>query len=179
MFETAELGRKVSKEEYTREVPLLRERLLEAQVACLKGKPYELYPDFPTGGLLDVSEYNDGNGKMLVCLFPDADDDAEWRATPFPFFDGEEIEAVNLFVRGRQRGKRDDEQDVRFVVQLELSALGAMQLDGFDYAFRFPGLIRVKQSAGRVIRDERDREWRIFLSSRNPESALEAYFVRP
>jgi len=31
MFETAELGRKVSKQEYAREVPLLRERLLEAQ----------------------------------------------------------------------------------------------------------------------------------------------------
>jgi polyphosphate:AMP phosphotransferase len=31
MFETAELGRKVSKEEYAREEPLLRERLLEVQ----------------------------------------------------------------------------------------------------------------------------------------------------
>ena len=32
----------------------------------------------------------------------------------------------------------------------------AMELDGFDYAFRFPGLTRVQQSAGRVIRSERD-----------------------
>ncbi len=32
-----------------------------------------------------------------------------------------------------------------------------LSLDGFDYAFRYPGLIRVLQSAGRVIRSESDR----------------------
>ncbi len=34
--------------------------LLDACVAYLEGKPFELYPDFPTGGLVDVSRYNDG-----------------------------------------------------------------------------------------------------------------------
>ena len=34
--------------------------LLNASVAYLKGKKFELFPDFQTGGLLDVSEYNDG-----------------------------------------------------------------------------------------------------------------------
>ena len=34
--------------------------LLSASVAYLKGKKFELYPDFQTGGLLDVSNYNDG-----------------------------------------------------------------------------------------------------------------------
>lgn len=40
--------------------------LLSASVAYLKGKKYELYPDFQTGGLLDVSNYNDGQrgGKL-------------------------------------------------------------------------------------------------------------------
>ncbi len=41
-----------------------------------------------------------------------------------------------------------------------------LQLDGFDYAFRFPGLIRVKQSAGRVIRSEQDRGVVILLDRR-------------
>ncbi len=40
--------------------------VLEAQIAHLKGKTFTLYPDFPTGGQIDVSEYNDGNGKILV-----------------------------------------------------------------------------------------------------------------
>ena len=42
----------------------------------------------------------------------------------------------------------------------------SVDLDGFDYAFRFPGLIRVKQSAGRVIRDENDRGVVVLLDRR-------------
>ncbi len=34
--------------------------LLDASVAILKGEPYELYPDFPTGGMADCSKYNAG-----------------------------------------------------------------------------------------------------------------------
>ncbi len=34
--------------------------LLEAQKAWLRGEPFELYPDFPTGGLVDVKDYQDG-----------------------------------------------------------------------------------------------------------------------
>ncbi len=34
--------------------------IAEAAIAYLKGKPFSLYPDFQTGGLMDVSRYNDG-----------------------------------------------------------------------------------------------------------------------
>ncbi|MBN1119224.1 MAG: DNA gyrase/topoisomerase IV subunit A [Bacteroidales bacterium] len=34
--------------------------LIDASIAYLEGKPFELYPDFPTGGMVDVSKYNDG-----------------------------------------------------------------------------------------------------------------------
>ena len=34
--------------------------LIDASVACLRGEPFTLYPDFQTGGLIDVSRYNDG-----------------------------------------------------------------------------------------------------------------------
>jgi DNA excision repair protein ERCC-2 len=47
----------------------------------------------------------------------------------------------------------------------------ALQLNGFDYAFRFPGLIRVKQSAGRVIRDEQDRGVVVLLDQRFQQPA--------
>ncbi|WP_120488941.1 DNA gyrase/topoisomerase IV subunit A [Bergeyella cardium] len=42
--------------------------LINASVAYLKGKSFELFPDFQTAGLLDVSEYNDGKrgGKVRV-----------------------------------------------------------------------------------------------------------------
>ncbi|MDR1225895.1 MAG: DNA gyrase/topoisomerase IV subunit A [Prevotellaceae bacterium] len=34
--------------------------LIDAAIAHLKGKNFELYPDFPTGGTADASRYNDG-----------------------------------------------------------------------------------------------------------------------
>lgn len=42
--------------------------LIEASIKILKGKSFELYPDFLTGGSVDVSNYNDGlrGGKIRV-----------------------------------------------------------------------------------------------------------------
>ncbi|EKB55463.1 DNA gyrase/topoisomerase IV subunit A [Bergeyella zoohelcum] len=34
--------------------------LIEASITYLKGKKFQIFPDFLTGGMLDVSEYNDG-----------------------------------------------------------------------------------------------------------------------
>lgn len=42
--------------------------LLDASIKYLKGKKFELYPDFNTGAMIDVSNYNDGarGGKVRV-----------------------------------------------------------------------------------------------------------------
>jgi len=42
--------------------------LLKASIAHLKGKKFSLYPDFQTGGIIDVQSYNDGlrGGKVRV-----------------------------------------------------------------------------------------------------------------
>ena len=40
--------------------------LIEAAIHYLRGEDFELYPDFPTGGLLDVSGYNDGTGNSRL-----------------------------------------------------------------------------------------------------------------
>ncbi len=42
--------------------------LLEASIKYLRGKKFELYPDFQTGGMIDVEEYNQGKrgGKVKV-----------------------------------------------------------------------------------------------------------------
>lgn len=34
--------------------------ICDAAICYLKGEPFQLYPDFPTGGSIDVSKYNDG-----------------------------------------------------------------------------------------------------------------------
>ena len=42
--------------------------LLNASILHLKGKKFKLYPDFQTGGIIDIQAYNDGNrgGKVRV-----------------------------------------------------------------------------------------------------------------
>ncbi len=40
--------------------------IIEAAIHYLRGEEFELYPDFPTGGLLDVSGYNDGTGNSRL-----------------------------------------------------------------------------------------------------------------
>ncbi len=40
--------------------------LLEAQIALLEGRPFAVLPDFPTGGVMDASEYNKGRGKIKL-----------------------------------------------------------------------------------------------------------------
>lgn len=50
--------------------------LIEASIKHLKGKKFELYPDFGTGGMIDVSNYNDGerSGKVRVRARIEAED---------------------------------------------------------------------------------------------------------
>lgn len=40
--------------------------LLEAQIAILNGEKFTIYPDFIQGGMMDVSDYNDGNGRITL-----------------------------------------------------------------------------------------------------------------
>ncbi|MGG5504604.1 DNA gyrase/topoisomerase IV subunit A [Myroides odoratimimus] len=42
--------------------------LIDASIKILKGKPFTIYPDFPTEGIADVSNYNDGarGGRVRV-----------------------------------------------------------------------------------------------------------------
>lgn len=49
--------------------------LLEAEISYLQGKPYEVFPDFPSGGTIDVSDYLEGKGKVkLRALIETVDD---------------------------------------------------------------------------------------------------------
>ena len=40
--------------------------LLNAQISVLRDEPFQLYPDFLQGGIMDASEYEDGNGKITL-----------------------------------------------------------------------------------------------------------------
>lgn len=40
--------------------------LLEAEIAYLEGRDFKIFPDFPTGGVMDKSEYDKGRGKIKL-----------------------------------------------------------------------------------------------------------------
>ncbi len=52
----------------TKVLPHNFNELIDASIKILKGKPFTLYPDFPTAGVADVSNYNDGmrGGRVRV-----------------------------------------------------------------------------------------------------------------
>ena len=50
----------------TRILPHNLFEVIEAMAAALQDEPFELYPDFTTGGFMDVSNYDDGAGRVLL-----------------------------------------------------------------------------------------------------------------
>lgn len=50
----------------TRILPHNFSELLEAEIAFLEGRNFRIYPDFPTGGIMDRSEYEKGLGKVKL-----------------------------------------------------------------------------------------------------------------
>jgi topoisomerase IV subunit A len=59
--------------------------VIQAEKDCLQGKPFKLYPDFPTGGLMDVSDYQDGNGKITTRAKIDTSDEKKIVITELPY----------------------------------------------------------------------------------------------
>jgi topoisomerase-4 subunit A len=59
--------------------------VLEAEKACLQGKKFQVYPDFPTGGLMDASDYQDGNGKVRIRAKLDLSDPKRIVVRELPF----------------------------------------------------------------------------------------------
>ena len=48
----------------TRILPHNFRELLQAQIAVLKEQDFEIFPDFPQKGLIDINDYDQGNGKV-------------------------------------------------------------------------------------------------------------------
>lgn len=84
---------------------------------------------------------------------------SDWRLLLFPFAAGDKIEPIHMFVRGQRRDQTDDDQDIRFVVDLKMSALGALQFDGLLHRQTFDLMVR---SHAELSSDQRQDITRIF-----------------
>lgn len=78
--------------------------VIKAEIACLQGKKFKIDPDFPTGGIIDLSEYDDGNGKVRVRAKLDTSDPKKILITEIPFSSTTEslIASIEAAVRSGQ-----------------------------------------------------------------------------
>ena len=80
--------------------------LIDASIAYLRGGDFEIYPDFPTGGLADVSRYNDGlrGGAVKARARINKIDKRTLAITEIPF--GTTTESIkDSIIRANDKGK--------------------------------------------------------------------------
>jgi topoisomerase-4 subunit A len=68
----------------TKILPYNLREVLEAEIKALHGEEFSIFPDVPTGGLIDVSNYNDGNGKIITRAKFDMSDEKKIVITELP-----------------------------------------------------------------------------------------------
>lgn len=68
----------------TKILPYNFKEVIEAEIKALKGEEFQIFPDVPTGGLIDVSNYNDGNGKIVTRAKLDMSDEKRIVITQLP-----------------------------------------------------------------------------------------------
>jgi hypothetical protein len=78
----------------------------------------------------------------------------DWRLLLFPFAHGDRIEPIHMFVRGQRRDQADGDKDVRFVIDLKMSALGALQFDGLLHHQTFDLMVRSHADLSKTQRQD-------------------------
>jgi len=114
--------------------------VLEAEKACLGGKTFELFPDFPTGGLVDVSDYRDGNGRVLVRAKLDTSDPKRILIKEIPY--GSTTESVIASIEAAAKAGRIKIQGISDFttdkVEIEIKlARGVYSQETVDALFAF------------------------------------------
>lgn len=89
----------------------------------------------------------------------------DWRLLLFPFTAGDRIEPIHMFVRGQRRDQADGDQDVRFVVDLKMSTLGALQFDGLLHRQTFDLMVRSHTDLSETQRQDISRIFNTGLES--------------
>ena len=88
----------------TKVLPHNFNELLDAQIKMLNNEKYTIYPDFPQGGLIDVSEYKKGNGKVKVRAVIDIKDNKTLIIKEIPY--GTTTQSLmNSIEQGVKKGK--------------------------------------------------------------------------
>lgn len=116
--------------------------ILDAAIACLRGEDFTLYPDFQTGGFIDVSRYNDGmrGGKVRIRAKIEKIDNRTLAITEIPFGLTTEslIDSIlKAFEKGKIKIKKVDDntaETANVVVHLQPGTSSDKTIDAL-YAF--------------------------------------------
>ena len=145
----------------TRILPHNTVELWEAQIAELSGKPFQLFPDFPQGGHADVSEYDDGRGKVAVRAVLDGSDPRKVviRAVPYGTTTEGVIASIeNAIQRGRvQIAAIHDYTTDKVEIELELTR-GVRANDVIPQLFAYTDCAVSVSSNITVVRDRKPVE---------------------
>ena len=98
----------------TRILPHNFNDLCRAAINHLRGKTFRIYPDFPTGGIADFSEYNDGErgGKMKIRARIEQRGKVLLAITELPVHDDDRI-GHRVDPRGQRQGQDQGEEGGR------------------------------------------------------------------
>lgn len=90
----------------TKVLPHNFNELIDASVKILKGKPFTIYPDFPTAGIADVSGYNDGmrGGRVRVRAKVSQLDKSTLVITQIPFTTNTST-LIDSILKANEKGK--------------------------------------------------------------------------
>jgi hypothetical protein len=77
-----------------------------------------------------------------IARLADPPSPGEWQPILVPLHDGERLRQLRLFVRRHRGDDEGAEGGTRFIVDIELSRLGELQLDGLIYERRFDLILR-------------------------------------
>ena len=142
----------------TRILPHNFVEVLEAQIAHLKGKKFKLYPDFPTGGRVDVSDYNDGNGKVLVRGILDDKDPKRvvLRELPYGYTTETLITSIETAAKNGKLKISSISDFTTESVEIDIHlARGVQSKDTLDALFAFTGCENAITASMLTIKDER------------------------
>jgi hypothetical protein len=78
----------------------------------------------------------------------------DWRVLTLPLLIGAGVEPLRLYLRRRESGPERDLAGQRFVIEAELSRLGAVQLDGLVRGNRLDLVLRSHTPLPQALRDE-------------------------
>ncbi len=116
--------------------------LIQASISILKNEDFEIYPDFQTGGMVDVSKYNDGlrGGKIRVRAKIKLEDKRTLVITEVPF-GVTTTKLIDSIIKANDKNKIkikkiDDNtaQNVEIIIQLPNDASPDQTIDAL-YAF--------------------------------------------